>query len=209
MAIGSGEITKREGILVVIALAFIGLVAAYWFMPHATKQTELAELEGRVERLTKINQRAAADLASGGVQQLQAEADGYAQMFEVLRQLVPQSNEVPTLLEQVSTAARREGLEISGIKPEVIIAGPEFDTYQYRITVPGGFHAIARFLTNVGSLSRIVTAVDVTLKEPLGAATAPKNSTVPTVSADFMIRTYVARSEPMPGTGATALRGGN
>ncbi len=205
MAIGSGEITKREGILVFVAVAFIGLIAAYWFVPHAAKTTELADLAGRVERLDKINQRAAADLASGGVQQLQAEAESYAEMFSVLRQLVPQSNEVPTLLEQVSTAARREGLEISGIVPQPITPGPEFDTYRYKITVPGGYHAIARFLTNIGSLSRIVTPVDVVLKEPLGAASQGKNSTLPTVTADFEIRTYVARTEPLPGP---ALPGG-
>ena len=206
MAIGSGEITKREAVLVFVAVAFLGLIAAYWFVPHAARTIELADLTGRVERLGTINRRAAADLASGGVQQLKDEADGYSEMFSVLRQLVPQSNEVPTLLEQVSTAARREGLEISGIQPQAIIPGPEFDTYRYRITVPGNFHAIARFLTNVGSLSRIVTPVDVIMKEPVGAATQAKNSSLPTVGAEFEIRTYVARSEPLAGP---ALPGGN
>jgi type IV pilus assembly protein PilO len=199
MAIGSGEVTRRDGILVLITVAFLGLGALYWVKPHADKDAALADLRGRVERLERMNQRARADLASGGVDQLKAEADGYAEMLRALRQLVPQSNEVPTLLEQVSTAARREGLEIGGIQPKEIIQGPEFDTYQYSITVTGGYHAIARFLSNVGSLARVITPVDLDLrnKEAPSGTTETSRANTAGVTATFVLRTYVARTEAL------------
>jgi Tfp pilus assembly protein PilO len=210
MAIG-GEITKRDAVLVVVALAFIALVVVYWMMPHATKTDELAALRGRVESLERINQRAAADLASGGVAELQAEAEDYAQMFAVLRQLVPQNHEVPTLLDQVAVAARREGLELGGIAPQPMIPGPEFDTHRYQVSIMGGYHAVSRFLTNVGALARIVTAVDVTFLDKDGAtgvapAAGARIPTTGSVAATFEIRTYVARTEPLPGT---VVAGGN
>ena len=210
MAIGSGEISKREAILVFIAAAFIALGVVYWMMPHAAKNEELSMLNSRIEALERINQRARADLASGGVGDLQAEAESYAQMFSVLRQLVPQTNEVPTLLDQIAVSARREGLEVGGIVPEPVIVGPEFDTYRYKVNITGGYHAVSRFLTNVGSLARIVTAVDVTFRDKDVANSAlPSGTRIPSsanVLASFEIRTYVARTDPLPGT---PVAGGN
>ena len=67
-----------------------------------------------------------------------------------MRQLVPTANEVPALLEQVSTAARQTGLDISGVTPLGVIPGDVFDTYRYRVGVTGSYHRISQFLNNVG-----------------------------------------------------------
>ena len=69
------------------------------------------------------NQRAKAELAKGNVEQLRAEAAKLQENLEVMRQLVPTSNEVPALLEQVSTAARRVGLDLATVKPQPVIEG--------------------------------------------------------------------------------------
>jgi type IV pilus assembly protein PilO len=204
MALGSGQITKREALLVVACVAFIGGVVWYWMMPHAVKTGELGILAARVESLTRTNQRAAADLASGGVSELQAEAESYARMFSALRQLVPQNHEVPTLLDQIAVAARREGLELGEIAPQPLLPGPEFDTHRFKMSITGGYHAVARFLTNVGALSRIVTTVDVKFVDKDGSTQTPaRTARIPAtanVTATFEIRTYVARTEPLPGT---------
>jgi type IV pilus assembly protein PilO len=200
-----GEITKREALLVLVAVAFIGLIVAYWMIPHAAKTEELAVLSSRIEAMERVNQRARADLASGGIGELQLEAEEYARMSTALRQLVPQHNEVATLLDQVAVAARREGLELGGILPEATIPGPEFDTHRFKVSIAGGYHAVSRFLANVGSMPRIVTTVDVIFRDrdASGAASAPQDprtQTVARVAASFEIRTYVARTEPLPGT---------
>lgn len=198
MAIGP-EISKRSAVLVLVAVGFLAVVAAYWYFPYSSTKDELATLAARVESLAAQNQRARADLATGGVAQLQAEAEVYGSMFEVLRQLVPQAHEVPTLLEQLSTASRREGLEIGGITPIPTIEGPEFDTHRFRIGVVGGYHEIARFLTNVGSLTRIVSVVDVSLKdrESMGGSPIVARRGAALVQAEFEIRTWVARTAPL------------
>ena len=200
MAIG-GDLSKRDGILVGVAVLFIGLGVAYWYWPHSAKKTELEELTTRVEVLERRNQQARADLASGGPTQLIAEAQAYGEMFEVLRRLVPQQNEVPSLLEAMSTASRREGLELGGISPLPIIEGPEFDTYRYKIGILGGYHAIARFLTSVGALTRIVTPVDMRLsdREATGNSPLTRRGNAALVQAEFEIRTYVARTTPIGG----------
>jgi type IV pilus assembly protein PilO len=198
MAIGA-ELRKRDGILVTVAVAFFALVALYWYYPYTDRKEELAALSSRVELLNSRNQEARAAMASGGVASVQAEAEQYGRMLEMLRQLVPLANEVPVLLEQVSTASRREGLELGGITPMPVIEGPEFDTHRFGIGLVGGYHQIARFLTNVGTLPRSATVVNVTLRdrERLGGSLIPRKPNQALVQVDFELRTYVARTSSM------------
>jgi type IV pilus assembly protein PilO len=197
MAIG-GELNTRDGLLVFAAVLFLGAAAAYWYFPHADKKLELQELEARVDRLDATNQRAAADLASGTAADLSAEAEEYSRVLVTLRQLVPEATEVPSLLEQISTASRRAGLELGGIRPLPTIEGPEFDTHRFQIGVVGGYHAIARFLTNIGSLTRVITPVDLKLvdRENIGGSPLRRSGDAALVQADFEVRTFVARSAP-------------
>ena len=83
---------------------------------------------------------------------MKAEGDAYARELLVLRRLVPTSNEVPPLLESISNAARRAGLDISELSPDGVLTGDQFDTYKYRLGVTGPYHQIAEFLSNVASL---------------------------------------------------------
>jgi len=112
-----------------------------------------------------------------------------------MRQLVPTSNEVPALLEQVSTAARRVDLDINTVTPEPVLQGEQFDTYRYKLTVIGGYHELAEFLTNVGSLTRIVAPVNIELHPSSGneLATSRAKTGQAMLTSKFEIQTYVAK----------------
>ena len=185
-------------LLIIVAVALIGLYYAYVYSP---KSDVLADLQAHVDSLDVNNQRAKAELAKGNVEELRAEAAKLQASLEVMRQLVPTSNEVPALLEQVSTAARRVGLDLATVKPQPVIEGEVFDTYRYQVAVIGDYHALGEFLTNVGSLTRIVAPVILALS-PLatGAALdqrkkAQKNNNSVLVSR-FEIQTYVTKTAP-------------
>ena len=112
----------------------------------------------------------------------------------MLRQLVPTRNEVPALLEQVSTAARRVGLDLSDVQPEAVVTGAQFDVHRYTISVNGHYHAIARFLTNVGSLTRIVAPINLQLTPTSRALTRVLPKETRLLEARLQIQTYVAHS---------------
>jgi type IV pilus assembly protein PilO len=116
---------------------------------------------------------------------------------------VPTSNEVPTLLEQVSTAARRAGLDLSGVEPVPVIEGEQFDTYKYKVTVTGAYHPLAAFLTNVGSLTRIIAPVNLGLgtsnnQPSYASGTARAFDAEARLECKFEIQTYVVRTAPKP-----------
>jgi type IV pilus assembly protein PilO len=184
-------------LLVIVAVALIGLYYAYVYSPKADV---LADLQTHVDSLDMSNQRAKAELAKGNVEQLRAEAAKLQENLEVMRQLVPTSNEVPALLEQVSTAARRVGLDLATVKPQPVIEGEQFDTYRYQVAVIGDYHALGEFLANVGSLTRIVAPVNLALS-PFGGGAADQrkkalknNNSV--LDSRFELQTYVTKTAP-------------
>ncbi len=180
------------------------LAALYWYFLWSPQNVLLGETQSHVDSLAVINQRAKSELAQGKTAQLKAEAEQYAQDLEVMRQLVPTGNEVPALLEQVSTAARRVGLDIADVQPLPQLSGDQYDAYKYRMSVRGDFHQIGVFLTNVGTLQRIVAPINVSLNP---SPQQPRNHAPRTqpIDARFEIQTYVARTAPTPKPGATKL----
>lgn len=204
----------RDRNLLVVAVLFLALVGVYAYMVYLPKNAELALLNERVEALQELNDKAKREMAKGSADELRAQAQQYRANLDLMRQLVPTGNEVPALLEQVSTAARRVGLDISEVNPEPVIPGEQFDTYRYQINVIGDYHALAEFLANVGSLTRIVAPINVNVSTIQGSRTAKggraKNE-VP-LELKFQIQTYVARNAPRnapPTTREVARAGGS
>src|SRR5215208_1350889 len=180
-------------LITIIALALAGL---YWNFVYTPKSAELNQTEERVTSLESANDKAKRELAKGNVDQLRAQAQEYQQNLQVMRQLVPTGNEVPALLEQVSNAARRAGLEISAVEPQPVISGEQFDTYRYRFSVTGSYHQLGEFLANVGSLPRIMSPVNLRLapvqaNSPQALKAAKRGRSI--VGSQFEIQTYVAK----------------
>lgn len=197
MAIGA-NMTKREQSLAGIGFAALLLLAAYWYFLYKPKAQELAATQAHVDSLDRKNQQAKADLAQGSLQKLRAQSAEYEQSLRVMRQLVPRSNEVPALLEDISTAARRVGLDLATVEPMPVLPGEQFDTYRYKLAVIGGYHPVGQFLSNVGSLNRIIAPVTMTIKvHPVADKTKARvKKGESLIDTEFQVQTYVARTTP-------------
>jgi type IV pilus assembly protein PilO len=197
---------SRDQKMVAVAVVAFALAALYWNFVWTPRHDELVALEVRLDTLDARNAMARTRIAQGTAAELEAEAARYSKDLEVMRLLVPTHNELPSLIEQVSTAARREGLDLSSIEPQPIVHGEMFDTYRYKVSLTGGYHALGEFMTNVGSLTRIVTSVNVGLalsnNKNLNAVKLAPAGTA-SVESQFEIQTYVIRSAP-----ATPQQGG-
>jgi type IV pilus assembly protein PilO len=193
-------------LLVIVAVALVGLYYTYVFAP---KHETLTALEARVDALDAANQQAKSQLARGNVDQLRAEALAFQRNLDVMRLLVPTSNEVPALLEQVSTAARRVGLDLASVQPEPVLQGDQFDTYRYKVSIVGAYHPLGEFLANVGSLTRIIA--------PVGLALTPTNNPQGgrarvgsgLLDARFEIQTYVVKGGSATSRPVTNAAGGS
>jgi type IV pilus assembly protein PilO len=194
MAIGA-NLSKRDQILVAMCVMSIAVGGAYGYFMYLPKRAELAVIEEHVTTLDEKNERARKELSNGSVARLTQQAAEFRASLAILQELVPTTNEVPALLESVSTAARRVGLDLASVEPMPVIEGEMFDTYRYKVSVKGGYHAVAGFLTNVGSLNRIVAPVALDVKQMPAAARkkARLKEGESGLDTDFQIQTYIAR----------------
>jgi type IV pilus assembly protein PilO len=197
MAIGA-NMTKREQMWGGIGIAAVLLLGLYWYFLYKPKAAELAVTQAHDDSLEKKNQQAKADIATGSLQKLRAQSAEYEQSLKVMRQLVPRSNEVPALLEDISTAARRVGLDLATVEPMPVLPGEQFDTYRYKLAVTGGYHPVGQFLSNVGSLNRIIAPVTMAIKlHPIADKTKARlKKGESLVDTEFQVQTYVVRTVP-------------
>jgi type IV pilus assembly protein PilO len=193
--------TNRDKTMAAVTVVALLLTYGFYDYVWTPKTEELNATQGRVDTLLVSNQRAKSELAQGKTAELRAEAERYSQDLEVMRRLVPTGNEVPALLEQVSTAARRVGLDISDVQPLPTLTGDQYDAYKYRMSVKGSYSQIGVFLANVGSLQRIVAPINLTLTAAPNDPRARKVDRLQPLDARFEIQTYVARTRPTPKPG--------
>jgi type IV pilus assembly protein PilO len=191
--------TQRDQVKFLIGFAAVALAAAYYLYPYAAREEQLASDTARVAVLADANQRAAREFASGSIETLRVQAAENRSALLVMRRLVPTGNEVPALLEEVSTAARRAGLDVGGVTPEPVVLGERFDTYRYTVTMIGGYHQFGEFLANVGSLARIVAPVNFSIVSSAGA-NAPRSaistSQKGALASTITLQTYVEKTTP-------------
>ncbi len=196
--------TQRDQAMMLVTIISLALVGVYYQYVWTPKGSTLTTLRERVDTLESRNNRARREMSSGSMDALREQAVAAQNDLDIMRQLVPTSNEVPALLEQVSTSARRAGLDLAGVEPQPVIEGEQFDTHKFKVSVMASYHQLGEFLANVGGLTRIVAAVNLAVA-PATNTTVQKRMRVDgaLIDSKFEIQTYVAKTAP-----ATPPRGG-
>lgn len=168
----------------------VALVAIYPFLTYvvAPRQEANGVVQERLESLNLQNQQAQVILARGGGD-LEERMQLYERHVQRLEELIPAREEVAQLLNDIQAIARRNGVDVQGLDPEPEeIVGP-YNTRDYQMTVVGEYHSVARFMTEIASLSRIVTPAQADL-QIFGSPASRPNMESP-VQASFRIETYV------------------
>jgi type IV pilus assembly protein PilO len=185
--------TQRDQLLAFGAILAIAAMGLYYQFVWAPKSVVLAGVQARIDTLSAQNEVAQLEVTRGTASKLKDEAEQYGRLLLVMRTLVPVANEVPALINQLSTAARRAGLELGGIAAPTIINGDVFDTYKYKLSAAGSYHKLSQFLTNVGSLSRIMAPMNVTLS-PSAPGARRQGPGEQILDVSFEVQTYVAKA---------------
>jgi type IV pilus assembly protein PilO len=196
-------------VAVILAAGLFYLFWSYWYTPA---KTELEQLTSRLEQLEANNRRAQLAAARGGAE-LEARLAVYERHVDQLEQLIPQSEEVPALLNAISAEARRANLnrgDIATMRPEPDEAGAFYTKHSYVIEVIGDYHDIGRFLTAVASLTRIITPVDVEIVPFQGDRSMLDPELEAPLTARLRIQTFIlpSGSAAPPPTGAPEQRAG-
>jgi len=189
---------KQRNALVIGVMALAGFYF-FWSMWYKPRDEQVVSLETRLEQLETENQRARI-VATRGTENLEERLALYERHMSQLEQLIPGSEEVPRLLDQIQGEARRHGVDLGGIRPEPEEVGPYYTKSSYEYQVNGEYHDVGRFLASIASLPRIITPVDLELN--LFRGTQPLDMEWP-VSATLRVETFL-----LPAPVATPEMGG-
>lgn len=196
---------KATPVLVILLAALTGYVAYTGTLIESAGLSGLAAREERVvamrdtiAQLEASTDSAKRELARGTVEDLRNRLDTYRGSLALLRRLVPERNEVPNLLDDISSRGRIRGVTLSQVVPLPVEAGPvPFDTYKYNMSVIGRYDQIGQFLADVASLQRIIVPYDLTLDQAnTAAAKALGDTTGALLEAKFQVRTFVKSPTP-------------
>ena len=135
----------------------------FWTKVQSPQSAQLAAAHAEGDSLHKIVEAAKRDLASGTVEDLRRKVEEYQGSLELMRRLVPERNEVPSLIDDISTKAKVRGVTLGKIQPLSPEVGAPFDTYRYRLEVYGHYDQLGEYIADIASLPRIIVPQDVTL----------------------------------------------
>ncbi|MDZ4673776.1 MAG: type 4a pilus biogenesis protein PilO [Gemmatimonadota bacterium] len=142
-------------------------------------------------------------VASGRVEELRARVESYSGSLALLRQFVPESNEVPDLIDAITTRGKIRGVSFAALTPLPVVEGPiPYETHSYQIAVIGRYDQVGEFLSDIASLRRIIVPENLILASaPAGAGAVLGDTSRAVLEARFMIRTYVKAASSAGVTG--------
>jgi type IV pilus assembly protein PilO len=208
MALSSSQSTPLFLIVLALAVGYLGYEGlAVAGMPGlSARKVQVAAVKDTIAQLEGETAKAKAELARGTVEDLRKRLDGYRSSLALLRRLVPDRNEVPNLLDDISTRGKIRGVTLSQVVPLPVEPGPApFDTYKYTLSVIGRYDQIGEWLADVASLQRIIVPQDVQLAVAnQTAAKALGDTSGSLLEAKLQIRTYVKSNAPEAAEGAAS-----
>lgn len=164
----------------------------------AASRVHVAAVRDTINLFEAATDSAKKELARGSVADVRKRLETYRSSLLLLRRLVPERNEVPNLLDDISTRSKIRGVTLSQVVPQPVSPGPApFDTYSYNMSVIGKYDQIGQFLADMASLQRIIVPYNLSV----GAANAQSakalgDSSGSMLEAKFQVRTYVKSPSP-------------
>jgi type IV pilus assembly protein PilO len=152
---------KKMLIVLVMAALIPGL---YWYSFYRAKAENIDKLQKDLSnKQAKLNEMKA---VARNKPKFQEEVEKLnLQLGEVVQKL-PNSREIPNLLETISNLGAVSGLEVVFIKPQADKSKGFYAEVPIQIKVKGGYHEMGMFLEALSKLDRIINVSDITLGNP-------------------------------------------
>lgn len=152
---------QRAAILAVLVVLLVGAFTWVALLPEYEKIGEMDQELSRLEADLIQKQRIANNLPKFKAEFLKLEE----QLKAALTQL-PNKKEIPSLLTNLATIARDNGLDVVSFSPRGEVSKGFYAEVPGSLDLVGTYHQIAEFAQAVSKLSRIVNISDLELSSP-------------------------------------------
>lgn len=160
------ELTKVQRI-VACAATFLIMIGGFTYFSYYPKFKEIDRLETQYRKLE--SELATAKRNASQLKKFQEEMKEAEDSFRIASKALPGTNEIPTLLADVSKSGKESGLDFLLFQPR---PDKEIDFYAeipVYMEVRGGYHNVALFFDQVARLHRVVNIRDINIEASKGA----------------------------------------
>lgn len=157
--IGTAPLPVRLIAFVLIVVIILGLG---WWKVVSPARDEIAQLEKKEEELKKTfdqQSRKAANLPA-----YQEQLDEMKRSFGAMLRQLPNKTEVESLLVDLSQTSAANSLKVEYFKPKGEVSKEFYAEYPIDLRVYGKYHELAKFVSDVAALPRIVTLGNISIK---------------------------------------------
>ncbi len=163
MAINAETITNLSPVkkLGLVMLVVVLIVGGYWYSFYRSKAKTIDRLRGDLSnKQAKLNENEA---IARNLPRFKKEVEKLNLQLSKVVQELPNSREIPNLLETISNLGAVNGLEVLYIKPKNDVDQGFYAEVPISIKVKGGYHELGLFLDAVSNLPRIINVSDISI----------------------------------------------
>lgn len=157
--VGRWPLAFRLAVIAIVFVAVLGLGIYWTIVEDKAPQLKRAQDEEQTLRVSFENkQRKAANYDAYKAQLAQME-----QSFGTMLRQLPGETEIPSLIVDISQTGLAAGLQEKLFQPQGEIPRDFYAEKPITISLSGGYHEIANFVSGIAALPRIVTLHDINI----------------------------------------------
>jgi type IV pilus assembly protein PilO len=147
-----------------IFLVFIGLFVGLSYYPKFQQIGKIKDELKKLEKELKAAKKDAKDLKKYKKRMKEAES-----RFKLVMKSLPEKEEIPSLLSNISMSGQLSGLEFLLFQPKKEVRKDFYAEIPVAIKVTGQFHNVALFFDKVARLPRVVNIRDISMTPKKGS----------------------------------------
>lgn len=157
--VGRWPLAFRVAVIIIVFVVVLGM-GVYWFIiEDKAPQLQRVQEEEQTLRVSFENkQKKAANYDAYKAQLTQME-----QSFGTMLRQLPGKTEIPSLIVDISQTGLAAGLQEKLFQPQAEIPRDFYAEKPIMISLSGGYHEIANFVSGIAALPRIVTLHDINI----------------------------------------------
>ncbi len=155
-----GRLTMIQRLIIVVVV-FSLLIGGFFFFSFKPKYGEISTVQKKIDKVEKdlsIAKRKAAEL-----DRLKEEWAKKQEEFQVVMDALPDKQEIPTLLGDISAAGRNAGLVFSRFAPQGEILHDFYAEIPVSIAISGTYDRLKLFFNKVAEMSRVVNIKNISM----------------------------------------------
>ncbi len=203
MALKLGDLSKLPPKQKLIAAVVVSVVVAvgYYYMYYVEASKRINSLQGQLGQMSsKIKEQ---EVIARNLPSFRLEVTKLEEQLKLLLDQLPNSAELPNLLNSLTELARESRLDVLKFTPRAEVKKDFYAEIPVTMAFLGNFRNYVQFADKVSHLPRIVNLSDIAFAQPKRGGDGAMQVSVTCIATTFRFLEQAPAAPPAPGKGKT------